>query len=269
MGWQCFPTLQKTFGIRTKYGALLSSMARKSLPGNSINSEKFPQRCFDQIQSPKAASLWHGGRGCGTREYEKTLFFMRHKLGNIQEAPCGLEGNSLFFRRNIKKLTQQVGNRSKEESQLNRDYFVQIWVSDKKMNELDGKRRRKLGKRNNLGGISYVDQMPLQHLAERWFSGDTSIREKSDPSRRVLQQPPPSQSVSGLLEPTSPEEVRSNNPYSVISFMWSSHVIFQPFVPEALYYAYPSNFSLTTGSHFTCMHVLTGILNKNNLIALL
>lgn len=205
MGWQCFPKLYKTFGVRTKYGALLSSRETISRVGNCINSEWFHQHYFDRVRSPKAASLWHGGWACGTIEYEKRLFIMRNMLGNV-EAPRGFEGNPLLFR-SMKKMAHQVENSSKEESQLHRDYFVQLWVSDKKMNEIEQKRRRKLGKRKNLGRISFVDQKPLQHVAERWFSGDSSFGEKSVPGKQVLQQPPPSQSVSGILEPTSPEEV--------------------------------------------------------------
>ncbi|XP_031401185.1 phospholipid scramblase family protein C343.06c-like isoform X2 [Punica granatum] len=204
MGWQHFATLYKTRGISSKYGALFSLMARASRPKYSISSENFPQPFSRQIQ--KATSLWQDGWGFETIEYEKRSFLMRNRSRNIG-TPCGFEGNLLFSGRTLKTMSHQVGNSTERELHLNRDFFVQLWVSDKKMNEHGGKRRRKQGRQKNLGGVSYVDQ-PLHRIAERWFSGDSTVRENSGPSRRVLQQPPPSQSVSGLLKPASPEEAR-------------------------------------------------------------
>ncbi|KAK4800639.1 hypothetical protein SAY86_021126, partial [Trapa natans] len=203
MGWQCFSKICNTFGVRAKYGALLSSLVNTSRVGSSISSEKFCQYYFDQVQSPKTASLCHGGRGCGTIEDENRSIIIRNKLVNVK-VHQGFEGKSLFYR-SINHMAHQVVNNT-EGSQLNRDCFVQLWVSDKKIYETERKRRIKLGKRKNLGRTSHTGQQPLQHLAERWLSGDSSLREKSNPNNQVLQQPPPSQSVSGFLEPTSPEE---------------------------------------------------------------
>ncbi|XP_031396781.1 phospholipid scramblase family protein C343.06c-like isoform X2 [Punica granatum] len=204
MGWQCLSKLYKTSGISTIYGALFSLMARACRPENSTYVEKFPQPFSGKIQSLKPTSLLQGVWGCGMIEYEKRSFLLRNRSGNIED-PCGFEGNSLFSRRTIKTMSHQVGNGTDRELQLSRDFSVQLWVSDKKMNEPGISRRRKLGKQKN-SGVLYVDQISLQHLAERWFYGDSTIRTNSEPHRQDPQQPPPSQPVSSLLKLASPEE---------------------------------------------------------------
>ncbi|XP_012090939.1 altered inheritance rate of mitochondria protein 25 isoform X2 [Jatropha curcas] len=62
------------------------------------------------------------------------------------------------------------------DSQLSRNFLAQFWIADRKMEKSREKRKHKIGERSNGHG------------------------------RTVLNQPPPSQSVSGYLEPASPEE---------------------------------------------------------------
>jgi len=80
--------------------------------------------------------------------------------------------------------------------QLNRDFFVKLWVSDGKIRN---PRARKSIKRRGLD------------LDPRWFSASSvhadaaAVTSKPKP---VLKQPPISQSVSEFSKPESPEEVK-------------------------------------------------------------
>ncbi|XP_020214054.1 LOW QUALITY PROTEIN: altered inheritance rate of mitochondria protein 25 [Cajanus cajan] len=72
--------------------------------------------------------------------------------------------------------------------QLTRDFLAKLWVDDKKMRNLRG---RKLGK----------------HGDPRWFSASSGVA-RSGKRRAVLKQPPISQSVTDFFDPHSPQEAK-------------------------------------------------------------
>jgi hypothetical protein len=101
--------------------------------------------------------------------------------------------------------SRKFGHIVENDTDLNRDFLVQLWVADRKMKNSRGKRRRKIVKHGKFGGIAYDNQ----HQYGRWYSG-TFLSEENvlDQGKPVLTQAPLSQSVSGFLKPESPEEVR-------------------------------------------------------------
>lgn len=86
--------------------------------------------------------------------------------------------------------------------QLSRDFFVKLWVSDSRMRNPRGK---KLIKSRG------VDFDP------RWFSA-SSVGAGTSRPKRVLKQPPISQSVSEFSQPESPEEVKF---VFFVAFIWN------------------------------------------------
>ncbi|CAK7328861.1 unnamed protein product [Dovyalis caffra] len=100
-------------------------------------------------------------------------------------------------------------NNVPSDPQLSRKFLAQLWIVDKEMEKYS--KRRTSQKRIVKGkGATVFDT----HPAGKWFSGavgkwfpDASVTEQKSYDH-VLQQPPPSQSLSGLLEPAFPEEAR-------------------------------------------------------------
>lgn len=90
---------------------------------------------------------------------------------------------------------------------LSRDFFVRLWLVDRNKTRLSGKRRHKILKSSN-SGETVVNGQTLPGLIERMFSGKYAVDEKShDKIKSGLKQPPTSQSITGILEPMSLEEV--------------------------------------------------------------
>ncbi|KAJ7982701.1 Phospholipid scramblase [Quillaja saponaria] len=117
--------------------------------------------------------------------------------------PVSVEGNFLWSKQSAMAVSRQFGSSSRNENEvdphLSRDFLVQLWISDKKMKNSRRKKKRMI-KYGSHGG-----QSKLQY--PRLFSGSSvtedNILNEGKPS---LKQPPPTQSVSGLLKPESPEE---------------------------------------------------------------
>ncbi|XP_027355222.1 altered inheritance rate of mitochondria protein 25 [Abrus precatorius] len=85
--------------------------------------------------------------------------------------------------------------------QLTRDFLVKLWVSDTKIRNPRGKQGRKFVK---CRGCGYGDP--------KSFSGSSVAQHRDDGvisrGKRVLKQPPISQSVSEFLDPQSPQEAK-------------------------------------------------------------
>ncbi|KAK4340584.1 hypothetical protein RND71_039085 [Anisodus tanguticus] len=96
-------------------------------------------------------------------------------------------------------VSRQYGQRSGDGPDLSREFFVQLWLADKRKQRSARKQKRKL--RN------IVDQTSFQAPFGKLFS---SIPEETSYSevKPVTKQPPTSQSVTGILEPTSLEEAK-------------------------------------------------------------
>ena len=83
----------------------------------------------------------------------------------------------------FRRFGSSIGNKIEADDHIDRDFLVKLWVADRKMRNPRERKRRKVSKFDN-------DQYP------RYFS-----------DKRVLKQPPLSQSSTGFLDPESPEEV--------------------------------------------------------------
>lgn len=91
---------------------------------------------------------------------------------------------------------------------LSRDFFVRLWIADRKKSRPSGKQKHKVLKSSG-SGETFVDGRTLFGLLERSYSGASATNEKSyDKIKSDLKQPPTSQSVTGILEPISLEEAR-------------------------------------------------------------
>lgn len=95
------------------------------------------------------------------------------------------------------------GHDVRGDAQLNRDFLVQLWISDRRR-QSSREKRRKVVRYKNIDESIY-DPRPFG----RWFSGATVTEEKPlDKGKQILGQPPVSQTISGFLEPASLEEVQ-------------------------------------------------------------
>ncbi|RVX01750.1 hypothetical protein CK203_024359 [Vitis vinifera] len=93
--------------------------------------------------------------------------------------------------------------------QMDRDFLVQLWVVDRKAKGSRGKRKRKTVKYGADSEIVYGNQLSSQFPFGDGFQVHPVTKEKpSEQEKPVLKQPPLSQSVTGFLEPASPEEVK-------------------------------------------------------------
>lgn len=125
--------------------------------------------------------------------------------------PGFFEGNSLLLSKNKMVQFCQFGRAVENDPSLDRNFFVKLWVADKKMKDSARKRRRKVANYRHRGALTVDDQSPYLNSLGRLFSGASVTEENSSGTgRQVLKQPPLSQSITGFLEPESPEEVRSS-----------------------------------------------------------
>lgn len=111
------------------------------------------------------------------------------------------KGNSMSSNNIPVSLYRQFGHQAGngDDPELNRDFLVQLWVADRKMEHLKRKRR----------GVKYSKQTPYHYTAYGSFNDAGSFaQDKPTPA-----QPPPSQSISGFLKPESPEEVNFWPPF--------------------------------------------------------
>lgn len=111
-------------------------------------------------------------------------------------------------------VSRQYGKKSGDGPDLSREFFVQLWLADKRKQRSERKQKRKL--RNILDQRGTGFDTSFQAPSGKWFSG-ASIPEETSHSKvkPILKQPPTSQSVTGILEPSSLEEVELSNPSTV------------------------------------------------------
>lgn len=90
---------------------------------------------------------------------------------------------------------------------LNRDFFVRLWLADKKKAKPTAMLRSKVRKPGSSDETS-IDVRFLPKLLERMLSSKATLDDKSyDKLKLGLKQPPTSQSITGSLKPMSLEEV--------------------------------------------------------------
>ncbi|KAL5568174.1 hypothetical protein UlMin_024749 [Ulmus minor] len=99
-------------------------------------------------------------------------------------------------------LLRQFGKKVGNDSPVDRDFLVQLWVEDRKMKDSIKKRKKKVV------SSGFHDQLYGNSLG-RLFSGASAAEQSSfEQGKPVLHQPPLSQSVTGFLRPESPEEAQ-------------------------------------------------------------
>ncbi|KAL7098691.1 hypothetical protein ACP275_09G033900 [Erythranthe tilingii] len=104
------------------------------------------------------------------------------------------------------RLSRRYVHTAKNDGDLNRDFFAQLWMADKKKPKHYGKGKYKVLKSSG-SGETFVDGRTLFGFLERSFSAASIASEKSyDKIKSNLKQPPTSQSVTGTLKPISSEE---------------------------------------------------------------
>lgn len=123
--------------------------------------------------------------------------------------PCCSEGSFLSSNLSAINIARQFSQNSSGDPHIDRDFLVQLWVADRKAKGSRGKRKRKAVKNGvnseRVDGYGLSSPLPFG----RWFSGASVTKEKPyERVKPVLKQPPLSQSVTGFLEPASPEEVK-------------------------------------------------------------
>lgn len=186
-----FAMFNTAIGMRLKYG--------NGIHQSSLVTERFLVRHLCQLRSGCVIGAHELHRDV-PGEYPKSLDLTRNVSGGFT-VTRGLQASFLFFGRNINTSSRQVRGTPLDESQVDRDFFVQQWVADKKkMKNLKDKGRARLVKRESHGQVA--DRQASERL-----SGD----KESGSGGMVLKQPPTSQSVTGYLKPASPEEVKSSH----------------------------------------------------------
>ncbi|KAK6246664.1 hypothetical protein QUC31_001298 [Theobroma cacao] len=192
-GLRCLSSVNGTSREISTLGASLRDNVKKHLYG--ILDPAKP--CIPHgIRSQRC--LGHGGMG------SQEILILGGNLFRRLNLPCSFRGSSSWLKQSV-GTNCHYGNIANDESHLSRDFLAQLWVAERKMLKDVQKRRRRKAKHPN-----YVrDQASFQHPFEKCFSGSTVRKEKSnDQAGPVFEQPPVSQSVSGFLQPTSPEEAQ-------------------------------------------------------------
>ncbi|KAK6123262.1 hypothetical protein DH2020_042990 [Rehmannia glutinosa] len=106
-----------------------------------------------------------------------------------------------------KGMSRRYVHSVQNDPDLSRDFFVRLWIADRKKPKPSVKARHNKVIKSSGSGETFVDGRTLFGLLERSFSGASVINEKSyDKVKSNLKQPPTSQSVTGTLEPISLEE---------------------------------------------------------------
>ncbi|XP_052874957.1 altered inheritance rate of mitochondria protein 25 isoform X2 [Gossypium arboreum] len=126
----------------------------------------------------------------------------RRNLFRRSNLPCSFRGNPLRSMQSGSTFChyRDIAN---NETSLSRKFLAQLWVADRKM-------RKDLEKRRKGKQLNYDEaQEPFQHPSENSFTGRIVTEEESAyQAAPVFKQQPVSQSVSGFLKPTSPEEAQ-------------------------------------------------------------
>ncbi|PSS04537.1 Altered inheritance rate of mitochondria protein [Actinidia chinensis var. chinensis] len=198
----------KRSGEITKSSASQYSSLDKHQKG-ILDTEKIVA-CSSQQQRQCVAPTSFQQLNLGSKNIDPqgTLILARNVLGKF-EISCCIEGGVLRKKGHTVTVSRHFGQSIQDETKLNRDFLVQLWVADRKRKRSRAKKRHKLVNYANRGETVYGDQSSFQHPLGRWFSGSSVMEEKShDQMKQVLKQPPLSQPTTGALEPASLEEAR-------------------------------------------------------------
>ncbi|XP_052176453.1 altered inheritance rate of mitochondria protein 25 [Diospyros lotus] len=136
-------------------------------------------------------------------DLQETSILTRNTLGKLQLS-CHVEGDISRQIRHRMTIFRQYGQ-SKHDPELNRDFLALLWVADKKVKRPRSKKRQKVVNNQAV----FQNKPSFRHLLGGFFSAASADKKRSyDPMKPVINQPPLSQSATGILEPASLEEAR-------------------------------------------------------------
>uniref|UniRef100_A0A2N9GCM0 Phospholipid scramblase n=1 Tax=Fagus sylvatica TaxID=28930 RepID=A0A2N9GCM0_FAGSY len=193
-GWRCLASTNKTVGrsessyhtIKKNQNGAFTSKKVQVLQCLQSQSRFLPARSLSQD------GLW--GTDIG---FQERLILARNVVWRFKLPGC-LEGNAPWSKQRKTIVSRKYGHSVENDTHLDRDFLVQLWVADRKMKNSREKRRRKMVKYGQFSGTAYDNHRQFGRL----YSGAPLTEQE------FLDQPPLSQSVSGHLEPESPEEVQ-------------------------------------------------------------
>ncbi|GMY06431.1 altered inheritance rate of mitochondria protein 25-like [Fagus crenata] len=193
-GWRCLASTNKTVGrsessyhtINKNQNGAFTSKKVQVLQCLQSQSRFLPARSLSQD------GLW--GTDIG---FQERLILARNVVWRFKLPGC-LEGNAPWLKQRKTIVSRKYGHSVENDTHLDRDFLVQLWVADRKMKNSREKRRRKMVKYGQFSGTAYDNHRQFGRL----YSGAPLTEQE------FLDQPPLSQSVSGHLEPESPEEVQ-------------------------------------------------------------
>ncbi|XP_042016706.1 altered inheritance rate of mitochondria protein 25-like [Salvia splendens] len=145
----------------------------------------------------------NGIMSLGKRFYspqEEGRYHVQRKTSWMFNLPC-IQVDTVFGSKNT---SHRYVHSMQNDPDLSRDFFVRLWLADKKKTGPTAKRRHKVLKSYS-SGETIADGRTFPGLIERMLSG--ALDKKSyDKVKSGLKQPPTSQSITGTLEPMSLEE---------------------------------------------------------------
>lgn len=140
--------------------------------------------------------------------YLPQISIIARQESSALKLPVYVKGNLLGPKQYAMTLYRRFGTRIQDDPHLSRDFLVQLWVADKKLKRSRDRQMRKRAKYAKHHKTVLSGQPSFQLPFGRWLSSASLTRAKPyDQAKPGLKQPPPSQSVTGILEPTSSEEV--------------------------------------------------------------
>ncbi|XP_028774064.1 altered inheritance rate of mitochondria protein 25 [Neltuma alba] len=155
-----------------------------------MNRVKLGWHCLSKIMSL---------RGCGVKDVPGSAVGKSKPYGLLRMGLHGLEQNAIIVTR---RFGSNIRNGNDVDHHLSRDFLSKVWVADRKVEKSRRKKRSKMIEYTSDG-----DQSVLQD--PRWFSR-SSVEEDNSMAKgkRVLKQPPLSQSILDFLDPEGPEEAK-------------------------------------------------------------
>ncbi|KAM7523455.1 hypothetical protein LguiA_013357 [Lonicera macranthoides] len=209
-GLRCLAELPKATAEISKCGTAISSVSKDTSVLDAEVIAFFPLQCPRRGCVAGAASFQQPGPSSNGNVYllPGRLPLARKELLAFR-LPSFFKGNLLGPKQYAKTLHRQFGHITPNDPHFSRDFLVQLWVADKKLKTSRERQRRKMAKYANRGKTVLGEQPSFQLPFGRLLSGTSVTGAKpSDQAKPVLKQPPPSLFITGILEPSSSEEVQ-------------------------------------------------------------
>ncbi|TQD85845.1 hypothetical protein C1H46_028545 [Malus baccata] len=203
MNWTRFSTkIYKTCAADSKSGSSFCH-TRKPRHNATDNIESIPVRCGFQSQRGNLPATSWPRDGCCVATVAKDFQDSEQRLMGSRNVISRFNGSSVWSKQSLVSLSRQFGHKagSGGDPELTRDFFIELWVADRIMEQT---------KRNGRGkAVKYSKQTPYHYSSYGWYSSAPFSQAASfDEGEPDMKQPPPSQSVSGYLKPESPEEAQ-------------------------------------------------------------